>query len=75
MKKSENVTSDRMQRLRLERKIGEFRNRLLKAQENIYFDAMSIDIAYEESIKEFLKKERITAKMQRYFKVEVKNTK
>lgn len=71
-KQIENATSDRMQRLVLERKLGEAQNRLHSKEEAIYFDAMRIDLACEESIKEFLKNEQITAKVQRHFETTVK---
>ena len=65
-------SSDRMTKLMLERKLGEAKNNLMAKEESIYFDAMRIDLACEESIKEFLEKERITARLQKHFELEVK---
>ena len=70
-KQSANTTSDRMQRLVLERKLGEAKNKLMAKEESIYFDAMRIDLACEESIKEFLKREQLSARLQRHFEIEV----
>jgi len=64
-------SSDRMTKLMLERKLGEAKNNLMSREESIYFDAMRIDLACEESIKEFLEKERITARLQKHFEIEI----
>ena len=64
-------SSDRMTKLMLERKLGEAKNNLMAKEESIYFDAMRIDLACEESIKEFLEKERITARLQKHFELQV----
>ena len=45
-----------MQRLVLERKLGEAKNKLMAKEESIYFDAMRIDLACEEDIKDFFKR-------------------
>ena len=71
-RQAENITSDRMQRLILQRKLGEAKNNLMQKEESIYFDAMRIDLACEENIKEFLKNEQITARLMRHFEIEVK---
>ena len=65
-------SSDRMTKLMLERKLGDAKNRLMSKEESIYFDAMRIDLACEENIKEFIDKERITGRMQKHFELEVK---
>ena len=70
-KLSSNTTSDRMQRLVFERKLGEAKNKLMAKEESIYFDAMKIDLACEEDIKDFLKREQLSAKLQRHFEIEV----
>ena len=64
-------STDRMTKLMLERKLGEAKNKLMSKEESIYFDAMRIDLACEESIKEFLEKERITARLQKHFEIEI----
>lgn len=71
MKKKESSTADRMQRLVLERKLGEATNQLRSKEESIYFDAMRIDLACEEDIKKFLENEKINARMLRHFELEV----
>lgn len=70
-KQSANTTSDRMQRLVLERKLGEAKNKLMAKEESIYFDAMRIDLACDEDIQNFLKREQLSAKLQRHFEIEV----
>ena len=64
-------SSDRMTKLMLERKLGEAKNNLMSKEESIYFDAMRIDLACEESVKEFLEKEKITGRMQKHFELQV----
>ena len=64
-------SSDRMTKLMLERKLGEAKNNLMSKEESIYFDAMRIDLACEESIKEFLEKEKITGRLQKHFELQV----
>ena len=73
IKQTEDMTSNRLERLKLERRIGETKNKLLKARESIYFDAMRIDMDCEEKIKQFLNSEKINAKVQRHFVVEIKH--
>ena len=68
-------SSDRMTKLMLERKLGEAKNNLMSKEESIYFDAMRIDLACEESIKEFLEKEKITGRLQKHFEIEVRGNK
>ena len=70
-KQSANTTSDRMQRLVLERKLGEAKNKLMAKEESIYFDAMRIDLACDEDIQNFLKREQLSAKLQRHFEIGV----
>ena len=65
------LTSDRMKRLMLERKLGELKTSLLRKEESIYFDAMRIDLSCEESIKKFIDDERINARLQRHFEIEI----
>ena len=71
-KQLEGSTANRLERLKLERKLGEAKQKLMAKEESIYFDAMRIDIACEENIKKFLEDEKITARMQRHFEIEVK---
>ena len=60
-----------MQRLVLERKLGEAKNKLMAKEESIYFDAMRIDLACDEDIQNFLKREQLSAKLQRHFEIAV----
>ena len=71
-KELEGSTANRLERLKLERKLGEAKQKLMAKEESIYFDAMRIDIACEENVKKFLEDEKITARMQRHFEIEVK---
>ncbi len=70
-KELEGSTANRMERLKLERKLGEAKQKLMSKEESIYFDAMRIDLACEENIKKFLEDEKITARMQRHFEIEI----
>ena len=70
-KQFEAASSDRMARLILSRKPREAKNNLMKKEESIYFDSMRIDLACEESIKQFLEKEQINARIIWHFEVEV----
>ncbi|MBS7298757.1 MAG: DEAD/DEAH box helicase [Eubacteriales bacterium] len=71
-KQLEGSTANRLERLKLERKLGEAKQKLMAKEESIYFDAMRFDIACEENIKKFLEDEKITARMQKHFEIEVK---
>ena len=71
----EAATGSRLERLRLEKQLGETKKRLLKQEENIFFDGMKIDQASEGEIEAFLAKEQMTAKWTRHFVVEVEGTK
>ena len=44
----------------------------MKRQENQFFAQMQLDIELEEKIKQFYEKEKLTAKVQREFIVEVR---
>lgn len=68
----EAVTADWLKRLATQKKINQLRQEYMKRQENQFFDAMRLDIELEEKIKSFAEKEKLTAKVQREFVVEVK---
>ena len=67
----EAATGSMLERLRLEKQLGETKKQLLKQEENIFFDGMKIDQAAEGEIEAFLAKERMTAKWTRHFVVDI----
>lgn len=72
-KEKDDVKSDRLKLLIIERKISALKNELLKKKEGLFFDEVQIDIDLENKINEFLGREKITAKAARQFVVEVIN--
>lgn len=69
--KVEQSTGSRLERLRLEKQLGETKRQLLRQEETIFFDGMKIDQAAEGEIEAFLAKERMSAKWTRHFVVDV----
>ena len=69
----ENVKSNRLKLLTVERKISLLNNDISKKKEGLFFDEMRIDVETEKKINEFLDREEITAKAVRQFVVEVIN--
>ena len=72
-KEKESVRSDRLKLLMIERKISVLKNELSKRMEGLFFDEMQIDVDLENQINEFLGREKITAKAERQFVMEVIN--
>ena len=72
-KEKESVRSDRLKLLMIERKISVLKNELSKKKEGLFFDEMQIDVDLENQINEFLGREKITAKAERQFVMEVIN--
>lgn len=70
-KERENVKSDRLKLLMTERKIAVLKNEMAKKKEGLFFEEMQIDVDLENKINEFLGREKITAKAERQFIVEV----
>ena len=71
-KERESVKSDRLKLLMTERKIAVLKNEMAKKKEGLFFEEMQIDVDLENKINEFLGREKITAKAERQFLVEVK---
>ena len=67
----EAVTGDRLKRLATQKKINQLRQEYMKRQENQFFDAMRLDMELEEKIKAFADREKLTAKVQREYIVQV----
>ena len=72
-KEKESVRSDRLKLLMIERKISVLKNELSKKKEGLFFDEMQIDVDLEKQVNEFLGREKITAKAERQFVMEVIN--
>ena len=72
-KEKESVRSDRLKLLMIERKISVLKNELSKRKEGLFFEEMQIDVDLEKQINEFLGREKITAKAERQFVMEVIN--
>lgn len=68
----ETVTSDRLKRLSLQKKVNQLRQEYMKREENQFFDAMRLDLELEEQIKAFMGNEKIDISIVRDFIVEVK---
>ena len=65
------TTGDRLKRIQLEKQVAKLHKEVMKRQENQFFAQMQLDIELEEKIKQFYEKEKLTAKVQREFVVEV----
>lgn len=72
MSEKERVKSDRLKLLTVDRKISLLNNEISKKKEGLFFDEMQIDVETENKINEFLNREKITAKAERQFVVELK---
>lgn len=56
----------------IERKISVLKNELLKKKGGLFFDEMQIDVDLKKEINEFLGREKITAKAERQFIIDIK---
>lgn len=74
-KERESVKSDRLKLLMTERKIAAKKNEMAKKKEGLFFEEMQIDVDLENKINEFLGREKITAKAERQFLVEIRDEK
>ena len=54
-----------------ERKIAVLKNEMAKKKEGLFFEEKQIDVDLENKINEFLGREKITAKAERQFVVEI----
>ena len=63
----ETVTSDRLKRLSLQKKVNQLRQEYMKREENQFFDAMRLDLELEEQIKAFMDNEKIDISIVRDF--------
>lgn len=70
-KERESVKSDRLKLLMTERKIAVLKNEISKKKEGLFFEEMQIDVDLENKINEFLGREKITARGERQFIIEV----
>lgn len=70
-KELEAVKSDRLKLLMIERKISVLKNEISRKKEGLFFEEMQIDVDLEKNINDFLGREKITAKAERQFVVEV----
>ena len=68
----ESITGDRLKLLAQNKKTALLRQDFMKKQESQFFDAMRLDMELEQQIREFLEKEKLTAKITREFVVEIK---
>lgn len=66
--------SDRLNLLMIERKIAVINNEVRKKKEELFFNEMQIDIDLENKINEFLGREKITAKAERQFIIDVRSS-
>src|SRR5699024_2461518 len=69
----ESVKSDRLKLLMTERKIAAKKNEMAKKKEGLFFEEMQIDVDLENKINVFLGRERITAKAERQFLIQIIN--
>ena len=63
----ETVTSDRLKRLSLQKKVNQLRQEFMKREENQFFDSMRLDLELEEQIKAFMDNEKIDISIVRDF--------
>ena len=55
----------------MDKQINQLRREYMSKQENQFFDAMRLDMELEEKIKAFADREKLTAKVQREYIVQV----
>ena len=67
------TTGDRLKRIQLEKQVANIHKEWMKRQENLFFAQMQLDMELEEKIRQFGEQEKLTAKVQREFIVEVRN--
>lgn len=65
------ATGDRLKRIQMEKQITKLHQEVMKKQENLFFAEMQLDIELEEQVKQFYEKEKLTAKVQREFIINV----
>lgn len=70
-KERESVKSDRLKLLMTERKIAVLKNETEKIKEGLFFEEMQINVDLENKINEFLGREKITARAERQFLIQV----
>ena len=66
------TTGDRLKRIQLEKQAAKIHKEFMKRQENRFFEEMRLDFELEEREKQFREREKLTAKVQREFIIEVK---
>ena len=66
------ISSDRLRRLSLEKKINLLHRESMSKQENQFFDAMRLDLELEQQLKELTGQENLNAKMIREFVVTIR---
>lgn len=69
------TTGDRLKRIQLEKQVSKIHKEWMKRQENLFFAQMQLDMELEEKIKEFGEQEKLTAKVQREFVVNINEEK
>lgn len=67
----DSIMDDRIKRLAMDKQINLLRQQALKQEENLFFDAMRLDVELEDKIKEATESNKIMAKAVREFIVEV----
>lgn len=69
------MTSDRLGKLAMNKRINQLRQSFMKKQENQFLDAMRLDLELEQRIQAFMEEEKLTATVDREFKVRVEYAK
>ena len=65
------TTGDRLKRIKLEKQVSKIHKEWMKRQENLFFAQMQLDMELEEKMQQFGEQEKLTAKVQREFIIEV----
>lgn len=65
------TTGNRLKRIQLEKQVANIHKEWMKRQENLFFAQMQPNMELEEKIKQFEEQEKLTAKVQREFIVEL----
>lgn len=63
--------NDRLQKISADKQLKLLQHELKKKEDGLFFDQMRLDLKLEEEIKVFVDNEKMIAKMQRQFIVEV----
>ena len=73
-KELEQSAWDRLKQLRMDKQLNQLRRELAQKQENLFFDALRLDVDLEEQLKRLAGQQKLTAKVVREFVLTISNS-